>query len=143
MEEAFLGAARTQINEAYTALEEETPFEDVMKTYNENGPEEVMLYVAGEDTAYGELCGVAKELLAGTYSEPVLIDDVYYIVKRVETPKAGAVDRAEIEEEIVAAVTEETYETAWDTLYSEWETEAEQTAVRHEETYAAVGYLSE
>lgn len=141
LEEAYLGTARDLINEAYEALEEEMSFEDVMKIYNANGPEEAMLYVADADTAYGELCDYAKDLPVGTYSEPLLIDDVYYIIMRVETPKAGAVDRAEIEEEIRTAATAATLETEWSALYGEWEKEAEQTAVRHEETYAAVGYM--
>lgn len=141
LEDAYLGAARDLINEAYEALEEEMPFEDAMKIYNANGPEEVMLYVADEDAAYGELCDFAKELPVGTYSEPLLIDDVYYIIMRVEDPTAGVIDRTEIEEEIRTAAKAETLESEWDTLYSEWQTEAEQTAVRHEETYAAIGYM--
>lgn len=142
LEEAFLGAARKAIKEAYAALQKNTPFEDVMKQYNGNGPEEVMLYTAGEDALYGELCDVAEKLAVGAYSEPMLIDDVYYIVKRLETPASGVQDRAALAEEIRAAATADEQETEWNALYTEWENEAESAAVLHEETYAAVGYLN-
>lgn len=142
LEEAFMGEARKKINQAYEALEEETPFEDVMKTFNENGPVEEYLYVAGDDAAYGTLCKIAAELLVGTYSEPVVFNNTQYIVKRVETPEAGALDRAAMAEEIRAAATESEKEAAWEALYEEWENEADQAAVRHEETYAAVGYMN-
>lgn len=144
LEEAFLGETRDAINKAYEALEEETLFEDVMAAYNEDGKTiELLLYLDDEDADDPELAMAAKGILLNTYSEPLLIGDVYYILKRVEAPKAGTVDRAAIAEEIRAAATAERNNTAWDALYAEWETEAETAAVRHEETYAAVGYLNQ
>ncbi len=142
LEEAFIGDARTKINRAYEALEEETPFEDVMKQYNREGDTSETLLFADGDARYGELSDYAGELLIGTYSEPILIDDVYYIVKLLEKPAAGAIDRASIEEAIRAAAVEAAKDAAWDQLYAEWQTEAETAAVRHEDAYAAIGWLN-
>ena len=143
LEELYLGEARGTINAAYEELEEEADFEDVMQRVNVDGAIELYLYTDGEDSEYEELAEAAKSILVGTYSEPLLINDVYYIIKRVETPKAGVLDRAAFEDDIRTAATEELIETTWDALYEEWETEANQAAIRHEETYAAVGYLNQ
>lgn len=147
LEEAFLGAARKQINEAYGQLEEDVPFADVMRAFNEHvedgdGTDELLLYVGGKDTTYGDLCDVANELIDGTYSEPVLIDDAYYIVYRVGAVTPGAIDRAENADMITEAAKAAARDDAWDALSAEWKTEAEQAAVRHPETYASVGLSS-
>ena len=142
LEEAFIGDARTKINRAYEALEEETPFEDVMKQYNVDGfTGETLLYTEG-DERYGELCDYAAELLVGTYSEPILIDDVYYIVMLIEKPQAGVVDRATIADAIRAAAAANAQDEAWTALYAEWEKEAATAAIRHEDAYATIGYLN-
>lgn len=142
LEEAFIGDARMQINRAYEALEEETPFEDVMKQYNVDGfTGETLLYTEG-DERYGELCDYAAELLVGTYSEPILIDDVYYIVMLIEKPQAGVVDRATIADAIRAAAAANAQDEAWTALYAEWEKEAATAAIHHEDAYAAIGYLN-
>ena len=142
LEEAFIGDARTKINKAYEALEEETAFEDVMKLYNAEGSTAETILFAEGDAIYGELCNYAAELLVGTYSEPILIDDVYYIVKLLEKPASGAVDRATIADAIHTAAADATMEADWDTLYAEWESEAERVAIRHEDAYAAIGYIN-
>lgn len=142
LEETFIGESRRAINKAYEALEEGTPFEDVMKQYNADGSTAIVMMSASEDERYGELCEYASELLVGTYSEPILIDDVYYIVKLVEKPQAGAIDRASIAEAVETAAKDALKTEAWEQLLSEWETEAGTSAVRHEETYAAIGYLN-
>lgn len=142
LEELYLGEARGMINAAYEALEEDTPFETEMERLNSNGAMELLLYVSGEDSEYAELIKAAKDLPLGDYTEPLLIDDVYYIVKRVEAPAAGTVDRAGIADAIVSAATESERSKAWDELFSEWEKEAEQAAVRHDEAIAAIGYMN-
>lgn len=142
LEEAFLGEARTRINKAYEALEEETPFEDVMKAYNVDGSTESTLLLLEDDARYGELSTYAAELIADTYSEPLLINDVYYIVKLVETVPSGAVERATIADAIRAAAASQAQEDTWNDLYDAWEAEAEAAAVRHEDAYAAIGYLN-
>ena len=144
LEEAFLGTARKKINQAYEQLEEETPFADVMRAFNaheedEDGTDELLLYTGGTDELYGELCDVAAGLIDGTYSEPVLIDDVYYIVYRVGTVASGAIDRAENAGLIQEAAAASVRENAWDALLDEWKTEASLAAVRHPETYASIG----
>ena len=142
LEEQFLGEARRTINAAYEALEEEAAFETVMESVNTSGAIEMVLLADGEDSDYPELAEAAQALLVDTYSEPLLINDGYYIVKRLESEKPGVLDRAENEEAIRAAALDELTGEAWDALYEEWETEALTTAIRHEETYAAVGYMS-
>ena len=144
LEEAFLSAARQKINEAYGQLEEDVPFSDVMRAFNdheegEDGADELLLYVGGTDEVYGELSDVAKELLDGTYSEPVLIDDAYYIVMRVGNVTPGEIDRAENADLIREAAAASVRENAWNALLDEWKTEASRVAIRHPETYASVG----
>ena len=141
LEELYLGEARGMINAAYEALEEGDSFEDQMQKCNVNGAIELYLYADGDDPTYAELAQAAKSILVDTYSEPLLIDDAYYIVKRLEDPKQGMTDRAAVEDDIRTAATAELIDSAWEALYAEWETEAATAAVRHEETYAAVGYL--
>ena len=142
LEEAFIGEARAKINKAYEALEEETPFEEVMKQYNAEGAAAETLLCADGDERYGELCDFAAELLEGTYSEPILIDDVYYIVKLIGKQPAGVIDRNEIADAIRAAAAADSEDAEWNALYEEWETEAETAAIRHEDAYAAIGYLA-
>ena len=142
LEEAYIGETRAMINKAYEALEEETPFEDVMAQYNEGGLAiETVLFTEG-DELYGDLGRSVAELLVGTYSEPLLIDDVYYIVKLIGKPQAGVIDRASIADAVNAAAADEATEDEWNALYSEWETEAETAAIRHEDAYAAIGYMN-
>ena len=141
LEETFIGETRAKINKAYEALEEETPFEDVMKQYNDDGAL-IETVLCPDDDVYGELYEYASELLIGTYSEPILIDDVYYIVKSIEKPEAGVIDRAQIEDALRLAATEDLTDASWEELCQEWQTEAETAAVRHEEAYTPIGYLN-
>ncbi len=141
LEEEFMGETRTKINKAYEALEEETPFEDVMKQYNDDGAQIETVLCPG-DEVYGELYEYAAELLIGTYSEPILIDGTYYIVKSIEKPEAGVIDRALIEDALRLAAIDDLTDAQWDEIFQAWQTEAETTAIRHEETYAAIGYLN-
>ena len=141
LEEEFMGETRTKINKAYEALEEETPFEDVMKQYNDEG-ELIETVLCPDDEVYGELYDYAAELLIGTYSEPILIDGTYYIVKSIEKPAAGVVDRALIEDALRVAAIDDLTDAQWEDLYQEWQIEAETAAIRHEELYAAIGYLN-
>lgn len=144
LEEQYLGDARKAINAAYEALEEETPFEEVLASINpEAADSELMLYIGGEDPDYAALAKAAQDILVNTYSEPLLIDDVFYIIKRVETPASGALNRDAIEDDIRTAATDALTGSAWTALYEEWETEANQAAVRHEDAYAAIGYLNQ
>lgn len=141
LEEAFLGDARKAIAKASELLEEETPFDEVMQQYNANGSTAETLLMDSDDPRYGDLGFYAAELPDGMYSEPLLIDDVYYIVMPVGRLSAGAVDRAPIEDAIKKAATADASEDAWQALLDEWKTEAEAAAVRHEDVYAAIGYL--
>jgi hypothetical protein len=141
LEEEFMGETRTKINEAYEALEEETPFEDVMKQYNDDGAQIETVLCPG-DEVYGELYEYAAELLVGTYSEPIQVDGTYYIVKSIEKPEAGVVDRALIEDALRLAAIDDLTDAQWEELYQSWQTEAETAAIRHEDAYAAIGYLN-
>ena len=113
-----------------------------MKQYNAEGAAAETLLCADGDERYGELCDFAAELLEGTYSEPILIDDVYYIVKLIGKQPAGVIDRNEIADAIRAAAAADSEDAEWNALYEEWETEAETAAIRHEDAYAAIGYLA-
>ena len=112
-----------------------------MKQYNDEG-ELIETVLCPDDEVYGELYDYAAELLIGTYSEPILIDGTYYIVKSIEKPAAGVVDRALIEDALRVAAIDDLTDAQWEDLYQEWQIEAETAAIRHEELYAAIGYLN-
>ena len=90
-------------------------------------------------THNGELANYAKTLKPGTYSEPVLLDGAYVIVKLVEVLKEGPVDRAALGDEILAAAKAALAGDAWEDQFDAWLTEAREIVVYHRETYDMLG----
>ena len=140
IESAFYAEARVRIDEAYAKLEGGASFEDAMQAFNTHdeegsGTDERLLYVNGGDA----LAAYASTLEAGSYSEPVLIDGAYVIVKLVEVLAEGTVDRAQIEDAVTAAAKASILDDAWDALFDAWLTEAKEIVVFHRETYDMLG----
>ena len=143
LENNYYTDVRAKIDAAYAALEGGASFEDVMKTYNgspenESGLDERLVYIKGDDPHNGSLGEYAKDLEPGQYSEPLLIDGNYVIVKLIETVKHGPVDRTSIEEEVRIAAKADLTEEAWDEQFDAWFTEAKEAAVFHRETYEMI-----
>ncbi len=143
LEEAYYGEVRKTIEAAYTALQGGMSFEDAMQAYNANaaeyGPDERLIYIAGVDTHNGEIANLAKTLEPGTYSEPILLDGAYVIVKLVEVLQEGPVDRAALGDKILAAAKAALAEDAWEDQFDAWLTEAREIVVYHRETYDMLG----
>ena len=144
IETAFFADAKGKIDEAYAALSNGTSFEDAMQTYNRpdedgSGRDERLLFVNGVDKRFDALADFAKTLAPGVYSEPVLLDGAYVIVKVVEVLKEGPVERAAIEDAIAVAAKEAILDEAWDEQFDAWLTEAGNVAVFHRETYDMLG----
>lgn len=144
IETAYYADAKRTIEKAYAALQNGSSFEEAMQTYNHpdesgSGTDERLLYVNDVDKRYGALSDYAKTLAAGAYSEPVLLDGAYVIVKVVEVLKEGPVDRAAIEDVITAAAGASVRDESWDEQFDAWLTEAKEIAVFHRETYDMLG----
>ena len=146
LEKAFYGEILEKSAAAYEALNSGLSFEDAMETYNVANPngskkDERLVYLDGVDTHNAELANIAKTLMPGTYSKPILIDGAYVIIKLVERIPEGAVDRASIEDAIRTAAEAERTSSAWEEQLDAWLEEATKAAVYHRETYSMLGNL--
>lgn len=150
MEADLSNAAKDRIDAAYAELSGGKSFEDAMNAYNE--PDEdgssllTFVILTGEaDPDYPELTEAVASLAPGAYSEPIKIDDAYYIVQLVERIPAGVIDRASIEESFREMLLKTaTADDAWQEQLDAWYTEATEAAVYHRETYEMITdvYLS-
>ena len=143
LEEAYFGAVIKKSAEAYDALADGLSFEEAMDRYNVadetgSGKDERLVYVNGVDPRYDGIASVAKTLEPGAYSNPVLVDGVYMIVKLVEVIPGGVVDRSTIEDRILTAAANERKDTLWEVQYDAWLEEAKAAAVYHRETYEMI-----
>lgn len=140
LDENLLKEAQDKIEKAHAALTGGMTFADAMNTYNEPDDygqcEFTMTVFLGESADADALSEAAAALAPGEYSQPILFDDAYYIIRLVEKLPAGVIDRASVEERFVDSLK---YGEAGDTLWEEqrdaWLTEAKEIAVYHHDTY--------
>lgn len=133
-------SSRKKIDSAFAELEGGATFADVMNAYNshedgESGAFELTVFLDGSEPDYPELAEAANKLSPGAYSEVLQMDGDYYIVRLKEVLEEGVVDRASIEEDLNAIVTESAREEALQEQRDAWLEEAKAAAVYHRETY--------
>ena len=129
-----------KIGSAYAELEGGASFAAVMDAYNaheegESGAFELTVFLDGSEPDYPELAEAANKLSPGAYSQVIRVDGDYYIVRLKEVMEEGVVDRASIEENLKAVVTEHAQAEAQQAQTDAWLEEAKAAAVYHRETY--------
>ncbi len=128
-------------DKAYADLSGGMSFADAMEQYNEhydgeNGRFEQVVFLDGDEPDYPEYAEIAGKLTAGAYSEPTLLDSGdYCIVRLVEILPEGVIDRASIEDDLVATAERAIRNDAWQAQQDAWVEEAKAAAVFHRETY--------
>ena len=134
------GKASAAAKLAYDALNGGMTFDAAMDLYNEHGEGETGFYawtvfMDGSETEFPEIADAAAKLAEGAYSEPILVNGDYYIVRLVKRLPAGPIDRASIDAEIRAAAEDGVRADAWQAQHDAWLEEAKNAAVFHRETY--------
>ncbi len=146
-ETANAKAAQNRIDAAYADLKGGMTFEDAMNAYNEPDAEgsrglSFVVLTGAEEPDFPELAAAAASLAPGAYSAPIRVDDEYFIVKLVETFRAGERDRASIEEDFRASLRNSAdVDAAWDERLNAWIEEAKAAAVFHREAYETLPEL--
>ena len=126
LETAYYSAVRASADEAYAKLQNGEAFD---------GTDERLVYLNGVDTYNPGIAEIAKTLTVGAYSEPMLADGAYVIVRLAELLPAGVVDRASIRTQIAEAAAAEQLEEAWEAQFDAWFEEAKEAAVYHRDAY--------
>lgn len=134
------GKAAEAAKLAYDALNGGMTFEAAMDMYNEHDAGESGLYewtvfTDGSETEFPALAEAAVKLTEGAYSEPILVDGDYYIIRVAKLLPAGPVDRTSIDAEVRAIAEEGIRADAWQAQHDAWLEEAKNAAVFHRETY--------
>ncbi len=149
MEAERTKAAQNQIDNIAIELANGMSFEDAMNAYNEPNEDGSgqfdLVILTKDDPLYPALSEAVASLAPGAYSEPIRIDDEYYIVRLTKRIPAGVVDRASIEENFrEMLLSTATSDEAWQEQLDAWYTEAMEAAVYHRETYEMITdvYLS-
>ena len=132
--------AKETADKAYADLSGGMSFSDAMELYNthddeESGRFEQVVFPDGSESEYPALAEAAAKLAVGAYSEPILVDGDYWIVRLSEILPEGVIDRASIEEDVRATAERAIIKDAWQTQQDAWLEEAKAAAVYHRETY--------
>ena len=140
LEAKYSAGAKETADKAYSDLLGGMSFADAMEQYNPrygegDGHIERVVYLDGDEPEYPTYAEIASKLTVGAYSEPTLFDGDYCIVRLVEILPAGVIDRASIENDLVATAERVIRKNAWQAQQDAWIEDAKAAAVYHREAY--------
>lgn len=140
LEKQHTAGVKETADKAYADLLGGMTFADAMELYNAHDDEgggrfEQVVFLDGNEPEYPAYAEIASKLTVGAYSEPTPVGDDYCIVRLTEILPEGVIDRASIENEIDAFVSEKLRTETWQAQHDAWLEEAKNAAVYHREVY--------